>query len=89
MTAQRGALPLRADLFKRIAPPLQAHLRDHRLLGHPRGAGDLGVESVEREKRGAQRHGRGHDGGKTVGIGARHLGGAGANIVVFGRISHR
>ena len=39
----------RSDLFQDIMPPLQTHLRDHRLFGKPRSLGDFEVEGVERK----------------------------------------
>jgi hypothetical protein len=65
------------DLLQRVAPPLQAHLGDHRLLGDPGGAGDLHVEGVEGEEDGARLGGGRQGREEAVGVGAFDEVGAG------------
>jgi hypothetical protein len=74
MGARRGPLP---DLLGHVAPELQAHLRDHRLLRDPGRSADLEVEGIERKQDRARLRRRGHRGAEPVWIAARDQIGAG------------
>ncbi len=59
-----------SDLLDRVAPPLQAHLGDHRFLGDEGRPGDFEIEGVKREQRFARPHRGGHRGEKPVRVAA-------------------
>jgi len=67
----------RLSPVQRVAPPLQTHLGDHRLLGDPWRAGDFDVEGIEREEQLARLKGRRHGRAKAPWVGALYHGGAG------------
>ena len=77
--------PAGLDLVQHVAPPLQAHLRDERLLGQPGRAPDLDVEGVDRPERRPRAAGRGHDGGEPVRIAALDDPRAGVEVAHAGR----
>ena len=64
----RHLMRARARFGHHIAPPLQPHLGDHRLFGHPRRAGDLKVKGVKHKQPPPQRHRSRHNGSKAVRI---------------------
>ena len=60
----------RGGIRHHVAPPLQPHRGDQRLIGHPRGARDFQVEGIEREQLCPHLGRGGHRGHKAVGVAA-------------------
>ena len=64
--------PALVDRGNAVAPPLQAHLAEHRLAHHFAGARDLGVEGIERQQRVARLGGREQRGQEPVAVARPH-----------------
>ena len=65
MRAHRAAV---CDFFQCVAPPLQAHFRNHRLFGHPRRTRHFDIERIKRKQHSTRTHRRGHRGQKSIRI---------------------